>query len=207
MYLNHSNLYVPSSSKGLQFFRLTWEINLIGFGKKCDTRRKLGTLISPIPTPKNRGRKKGREISRKLQGKKGGNTQTIPNLKHPFCLKKQHKARAEIPNAGGKSRDRYFSLASGCGCLRKIRSRNTSSTLYIKPTTFRTRVCSYLYVFVSCALGSSLQEISWSDYIHDKHLRIPSHTFAYLRIPSHFCDVHGHQAEERARVMRTGLSR
>ena len=136
----------------------------------------------PFLPPKNRGRKKGREISRKLQGKKGGNTQTIPNLKHPFCLKTQHKARAEIPNAGGKSRDRYFSLASGCGCLRKIRSRNTSSTLYIKPTTFRTRVCSYLYVFVSCALGSSLQEISWSDYIHDKHLRIPSHTFAYLRI-------------------------
>jgi hypothetical protein len=78
---------------------LTWEINLIG--KKSDTRRKLRKLISPIPTPKNRGRKKGRETSRKLQGKKGGNTRTIPNLKHPFCLKKQHKARM-----GGNSKCR-----------------------------------------------------------------------------------------------------
>ena len=40
------------------------------------------------------------------------------------------------------------------------------------------------YLYRALVLGSSsLQEISWSDYIHDKHLRIPSQTFAFLRRP------------------------
>ena len=199
---------MPSCSKGLQFFRLTWEINLIGFGKKSDTRRKLRKLISPIPTSKNRGRKKGHETSRKLQGKKGGNTWTIPNLKHPFCLKKQHKARTggnfKCRRKKPRQADISAWIASGCGCgLSKIRvSRNTSSTLYIKPTFyFENSSLLHCICIVRSCLGA----------LHSRKFRevitFTTSTFAYLRIPSHFCDVHGHQAEERARVMRTGLSR